>query len=106
MITIREAQAGQLAASLARLRERIKTEAVAAIQRKGGAMGKALREDAISTRAAASVQVEDLQDGTRVSIGGPAARPHAAGYRTPGGKSTIRRASGIAHSKLRPKRER
>ena len=63
MITITEAQPGQLAASLARLRERIKTEAVAAIQRKGGAMGKALREDAISTRAAASVQVEDLQGG-------------------------------------------
>ena len=107
MISIREQVPGQLSASLQRLRERIKVEAVIAIQRKAGAMAKALKEDAISTRAAASVKADNLPDGARVEVGGPAARPHAAGYRVPGGRSTIRRASGIfAHSKLRPKRER
>ena len=77
----------------------------AQLQARASRVAEAARRDAISTRAAASVQVTDTADGAEVRIGGPAPKPHAAGYRT-GKGSTLSGAGKIAYRKLRPKVER
>ena len=80
----------------------------AQLQERARKVAAAAKRDGVSTRAAACVAVHPEPDGARVTIGGPAPRPHAGGWRPGAGKSTISKAARIAYRRMRrrPKRER
>lgn len=76
----------------------------AQLQRRARRIAEAAVRDSISSRTVA--RVTNTADGAEVRIDGPATKPHAAGYRTPGGRSTLSGAGKIAYRKLRPKVKR